>query len=221
MILMGYGGLGFAVLLTGLIGMASVVEPARVMTADFVYYHALVLLFLMIGIRHLFSFPIEPKANWIFRITEGEGRGVWLHAMDRFVLFWGAMFMIVIPFPLEVRLLGWRGIEEAVLFLALGLLTYEWVFSSWDKLPFACSYLPGKTPVWMILAFFGLIGAVALLQSLLLAILYNGAAFVVVLAALLAAWTRIRSVRRQGWTGRRLKYDDVPEPVVHGLNLLR
>ncbi len=220
-ILMGYAGLGFAVILTGLISMPSLVESRRVTAADFIYYHILALLLLSIGARHVFSLPTELNANWIFQITEGEGREAWLSALDRFVLFWGAVVMFAIPLPLEIRLLGWRAIAEQVLFLALGLLTYEWFFSSWCKLPFTCSYLPGRMPVWMILAFFGLLGVVAAVHSLLLVILYGGVSYAIVVAGLLAAWRHVRRGRRQGWVELRLKYDDVPEPAVHGLNLLK
>ena len=52
------------------------------------------LLLLLIGTRHLFSLPTELEANWIFQITEGEGRGQWLRAVDRFVLFWGALMLV-------------------------------------------------------------------------------------------------------------------------------
>jgi hypothetical protein len=72
----------------------------------------------------LFSLRTELKANWMFQITEGEGRRQWLRAVDRFV-------------------------------------------------------------------FFG------------------------------AVWARIAAMRREGWGELRLRYDEAPDPVVHGLNLLR
>ncbi|MGH9630813.1 MAG: hypothetical protein ACRD7E_21070, partial [Bryobacteraceae bacterium] len=222
MILMGYGGLGFAVLLTGLMGMAGVVDHARIVAAGFVYFHLIALLLLLLGARHLFSLPTNLKANWIFQITEREGCSAWLNAVDRFALFWGAMLMLVIPLPVELWLLGWLGMADAVLFAALGLVAYEWLFSSWEKLPFTCSHLPGKTPMWiLVVQFFGLISLIPVAHSLLLATLYNKAAFLLVLAVLLAAWTRLRRMRRQNWLGLRLKYDETPEPAVHGLNLLR
>ena len=220
MIMMGYGGLGFAVLLTGFIGAPRFAEPARVVTAGFVYYHILALLFLLIGARHLFSRPTELKANWIFEITEGEGRLAWLTAVDRFVLLWGAVLMLI-PFPLEAWLLGWRSLAEVALSLVLGLLSYEWVFLSWEKLPFTCSHLPGKTPIGMVLAFFGLIAAVSLLHRLLLSILSNRLVTVIAMAVLLALWTSIHRVRRHSWTDLHLKYEEVPDPAVYGLNLLK
>ena len=51
MIVMGYGGLGFALLLTGTVGMGRVFKPDLVMAASFVYYHVLVLLFLLLAAR--------------------------------------------------------------------------------------------------------------------------------------------------------------------------
>jgi hypothetical protein len=214
MIVIGYAGLALALILTGFIGLGNLL-------GRFLYLHMIVLLFLLIGARHLFALPTELKANWIFQITEREGRGAWLHAVDRFVLFWGAALLLVIPFPLEARLLGWRGVAEPALFLLLGLLTYEWAFSSWEKMPFTCSHLPGKTPIWMIMAVFGLIGGMAMLHSLLLATLYNNLAFAAVCVGLLAAWMRVHHTRRQGWAALPLKYDELPEPAVQELRLLR
>lgn len=221
MILMAYGGVGLAIFVTGIAGMSKAFDEARVVAADFVYYHILALLFLLIGARHVFSLPIELKANWIFQITESEGRFQWLRAVDGFVLLWGAAPMLLLPLPAEVRLLGWRGVGEAVLFLAVGLVGYEWAFSSWDKLPFTCSHLPGKTPVGMILGFFGLLGVLALVHTMLLGALYNDAWFASLLSLLLVAWWQIRHARRQGWVHLRLKYEEAPAPAVHALNLLR
>src|ERR1035441_5331889 len=95
-ILMGYGGFGVAVFLSGLIGMRDMVEPARVVAANFVYAHTILLVFLLIGVRPLFSIPVELKANWAFQITEREGRLEWLRAIDHFVLYPGAMAMLIL-----------------------------------------------------------------------------------------------------------------------------
>jgi hypothetical protein len=214
MIFMGYSGVAFAVFLTGI----AVMHGAA---ADFVYYHIVALLFLLVAARHLFSLPAELKANWIFQITEGEGRDEWLRAVDRLVLAGAWALLLLIPLPAEIRLLGLRGVAEAALFLVLGLLAYEWAFSSWEKLPFTCSHLPGKTPIWMILACIGLLGVLSMLHTLLLAALYNAALFATLLSALLAAWWWIRRTRRQSWADLHLKYEEAPAPVVRGLNLLR
>jgi hypothetical protein len=103
----------------------------------------------------------------------------------------------------------------------LALLAYDWFFSSWDKLPFTCSYLPGKTPGWILaVQFFAVIAMVSILQMLLLATLYSPLAFAILLSAVIAVWTRVHALRRDGWTEMRLRFDEAPEPAVHGLNLL-
>ena len=221
MILMGYGGLTFAVLLSGLLGVENLLGRERAAASGFIYFHVVALLFLLIGARHLFSLPVEWKANWLFQLTEGEGRHAWVRAVDRFLLFWGALLMAA-PLPLEIRWLGWRGLGEAALACAVGLLAYDCFFSSWNKLPFTCSHLPGKTPGWSLaLQFFGVVTLVPVLNAAFLATLYHGLVFVPVLAVLIAAWTRAHALRREGWSDLRLKYEELPDPAVHGLNLLR
>ena len=79
---------------------------------------------------------------------------------------------------------------------------------------------PGKMPIGMVLAFFGLIAAVSLLHRLLLSILYNRLVTVITMAVLLAVWTSIHRVRRHSWADLHLKYEEVPDPAVYGLNLL-
>lgn len=220
-IVMGCAGLGLAVILTGFIGMDKVVRPGRVAAADFICFHVFGLLFFFIGIRHLFSFPIELKANWIFQITENEGRPEWLRAVDRFASFWGASFLLIAPLPLEAQLLGWRGIAEAILMGTLGLIAYERIFFIWGKLPFTCSRLAGQTPAGVILAFLGLVGAVAVLQSLVLEILFHDTALVVCVAILLALCVFMNRRRNADWAELPLTYEELPEPAVHALNLLK
>ncbi|MGD0778987.1 MAG: hypothetical protein ABSC05_39925 [Candidatus Solibacter sp.] len=221
-VLMGYGGFGLAVFLSGMIGMRGVVEPARVAAADFVYGHVILLVYLLIGVRHLFSIPVELKANWAFQITEGEGRREWLRAVDRFVLYPGAAVMLILPFPLEVHLLGWRAVGEAALFTALALLCYEWIFADWEKLPFTCSHLPGKTPAWFLaLYLLGLLVLVPMVNWLLLECLYSAPSYVAVLAILLFGWRRLHTAREEGWGYLRLRYEEEPDPAIHGLNLLK
>jgi hypothetical protein len=222
MVLMGYGGFGLAILLSGTIGMMGMVDGAHVMAARFVCGHVILLTFLLIGLRHLFSIPVELKANWLFQIAEREGRRQWLRAVDRFVLFFGGMAMVVIPFPLEARLLGWRALSESALFAVFGLLCYEAVFSSWEKLPFTCSYLPGKQPMWMAaLKLLGLLALLPVVNAVLLACLYNWALFASVFLVLAAVWVRFHRERREGWADIRLRYDEAPDPAIHSLNLLR
>src|SRR5207249_9679975 len=72
MILMGYCGFGAAIILSTVIGMRNAFASARGVAAAFVYAHVIFLIFLLFGLRHLFSIPVELGANWTFPIMERE-----------------------------------------------------------------------------------------------------------------------------------------------------
>jgi hypothetical protein len=221
-ILMGYLGFGLAILLSGLAGIRNVVQPGRLIAASFVYAHVVVLIFLLVGFRHLFAIPTELGANWIFRITEQEGRGDWLVAVDRFVLFVGAAGIFLIPFSFEFKLLGWRAISELVLLGTFGLLCFDWVFYSWEKLLFTCSHLPAKFPIWnRALQLFGLLTLLAPMNAILIACLYNPLLFSAVLVGMFAIWIQLHANRVRARREVRLKFDELPEPAILSLSLLK
>ena len=214
MVLMGYGGLAFAIAMTGAVTLK---DPA----VAFVFFHMVAIVVLLIGARHLFSRPTELKANWVFQLTERDARGEWLYAVDRLVLLCASLLWIV-PLPVEVHWLGMRGIAEAALTAIGGLALYNWTFSSWDKLPFTCSYLPGKTEGWVLaLRFLAIAAVMPFLQGLLFRTLYSSALYTVLFVILAAAWRRFHIARREHWPEVRLKYEEVLDPAVHGLNLGR
>jgi len=222
MILMGYGGLGLAILLTGIMGLERGMAVDHGAAACFVYAHVILLTFLLIGMRHLFAIPVEWKANWTFQMAERQGRADWMRAVDRFLLFWGAVLMLALPLPFEVHWLGWRAPAEAAIFSAFGLLCYEWVFTDWQKLPFTCSHLPGRIPAWQLTLYgIGLLGAFPMVNGLLLLSLYHPIFYAVLLMAIAAVWAGLYRARQEGFGEMRLTYDELPDPAIHGLNLLK
>lgn len=222
MVLMGYAGVAIAIIAAGLMGINTIFDTQRKLTAYFVWVHGITLLFLLVGLRHLFSIPSELRANWMFQITEAEGRDEWLDAVDRFVLWAGAALVLLLPFPFEVAVIGWRSLGALALFVAIGLLLYEWMFQEWRKLPFTCSHLPGKTPLWILaLYLIGLTVAIPILNAVISAALFSGAGFTFVLVMTAIAWRRVHAARREMWGELRLKYDETPDPDIHGLGLGR
>jgi hypothetical protein len=73
----------------------------------------------------------------------------------------------------------------------------------------------------MILAFFGLLGVLTLVHTLIVTVLSDPLLFVFTLSAVTAVWLRKRAARRDSWAYLRLCYEDTPEPVVRSLDLLR
>jgi hypothetical protein len=221
-ILTGYIGFGIAVLLSGLIGIKNVVGPDKVIAASFIYGHVVVMIFLLVGCRHLFAIPIELHANWIFRITEGEGRNDWLTAVDGFVLLGGTLLLLLIPLPVEFKLLGWRAVAESLLFAVFGLVCFEIIFLSWEKLPFTCSHLPGKFPMWIrALQLFALLTLLPIVNATLLASIYSRTLFVVNSVLLLTTLLFLHTNRMRARGELHLKFEELPEPAVQTLSLLR
>lgn len=221
-ILMGYIGFGLAILTSGILGIRGVVQPSKVIAAAFIYAHVVVLIFLLVGFRHLFSIPTELRANWIFQVTECEGRQDWMAAVDRFVLIAGATVLLLIPFPLEIKLLGWLAVTESILIAAFGLLCFEWIFYSWEKLPFTCSHLPGKFPIWIrALQLFAILGLLAPVNAVLLACLFDRPLYIAVVVVLCVSWAMIHANRMRAHGEVHLRYEESPEPAVISLSLLK
>jgi hypothetical protein len=221
MILTAYGGFGLAVLLSGIVGLGAVVGQAKLPAAIFIYTHVVMLAFLLAGFRHLFSMPSELKANWIFQLTEAGSRQPWLDAIDRLLLIVG-LGMLLIPLPLEYKLLGVRAIAEVSLFGAVAFVSYEAVFRSWEKLPFTCSQLPGKTSMWILaLRLYAFLWLLPLPNLILLSCLYSPVGFFIVLGALIAIGKHLHDSRREFRLELRLVYEESPEPVVQALSLLK
>lgn len=99
---------------------------------------------LLNGFRHVLSVPAELRANWIFQITESQGRAEWMSAVERFAIAYTVAPIYVVLFPVAGYVLGWPlAIRMTVLQLLVSLSIFEVLFYSWQKLPFTCSFIPG------------------------------------------------------------------------------
>lgn len=219
-VLIGYFGFSFAIVLTGIAGMAAVTKPDRVLLTSFAYAHLVLLLFLLAGLRHVFAIPSELRANWTFQVMEREGRSEWLSAVDRIATLPALLTILAVPAPFEVYMLGWRGARELLLFAAAYLVLYDGMFYSWQKLPFTCSYLPGqKSGFFVVLRFFAVLTLLPIVNLIFVACVYNPGPYTFILTALLVTWFMMRRARRDTWSYTPLRFIEDPEPEVRSLNL--
>lgn len=100
---------------------------------------------LVIGLRALYAVPVDLQASWIFRITERGGIRPVRQAAVRFL--WTVAILPVAWLPLPICWMLW-GMNRAVFHCAFVTLTgaalLEILMRNFDKMPFACSILPGK-----------------------------------------------------------------------------
>jgi putative ABC transport system permease protein len=168
------------------------------------------------GFRHVLSVPSELRANWLFQITESQGRGEWMQAVERFILFRTLVPMYVVSAPVAVLTVGWTlAVRMTGLQMLVSLTVFEMMFYGWQRLPFTCSYVPGKRPLVAVLS-----GYLVLLCALvpMLAIYISVAArvpglFVVFLVAFGGAWISMRGRRREGWGEAKIEYEDLFETM--------
>ena len=169
-ILAAYGGLGLAISLAfaraflyGGSAMYAVArrygfrppvwnEPnAAFMTAGFV-----MLFFVVIGTRAVFSLPATLKANWLFRITAVHSPKAYFTAIRK-SLYALAAWPILIAAAL-VYLSIWPRLSAlghmAVMTLAT-VIVVERSLAGFHKIPFACSYLPGQANLKLKLGAYG------------------------------------------------------------------
>jgi hypothetical protein len=105
----------------------------------------LIVFFVVSGYRAAFQFPSELASNWLFRITEERWTEVSRRATRMRVLASGVAPVLLLLLPFEISYWGLLpGLLHAAFQFATGALLTEVLFWQFDKVPFTCSYFPGK-----------------------------------------------------------------------------
>ncbi len=98
-----------------------------------------------VAVRAALALPIEHRANWIFQVTEDHAtRRDQMRAVDRVVLMYVIGVPVVTSVPLLWMALGNDALLAGVVMASIGLVFVHAVLLDWRRIPFTCSYLPGK-----------------------------------------------------------------------------
>jgi len=186
----------------------------------------LILCFWVVGTRIIFTMPLDLRANWIFRVTPVRGGPASLSAarFSLYLLAWlpvwtgsAAYFLSIWP---------WRmALAHLLAFGLMGALLVELCLYRFRKIPFTCSWLPGKANILFASGGF---------SFLLLLVLTRGAAFelkalhdparytamIVILfaAAAIARWC----AGRPGPVDESVvQFEEKETPLLQGLGLFR
>jgi hypothetical protein len=158
-----YLGIGFAIALFCMKfpgtqdGLAN--AALRPVSTRFLMATIVMMSFAVVGLRSAFSLPISLRANWVLRLTELRPSMRYIAATRRSLLL-----LAVIPVWLgsavfssfyEPRL---QGAEHLVVLALLGCILADLNLLGFHKVPFTCSYLPGKSNIqlsfWVFLLVF-------------------------------------------------------------------
>jgi hypothetical protein len=179
--------------------------------------------FLLSGMRYIFTIPTDLPANWQFRVTDTDRQRPALNGA-RTAMQWFGVAPLFLALSPAYFLLSSAGVAIANLAfsVAISLLLIEALVMEFRKIPFTCSYPPGKTnmPIlWVAywVSFLMYAFEMSRLESWMVKRPARLIPFYLTVAALFAgfAWWR----RRADSVGVTLTFDDAADPVVLTLGL--
>jgi hypothetical protein len=145
-----YFSVVFAIALSLLRTVLSAPAPIP-LSPDFYIPTLMMMSFAVFGLRSVFSLPISPTANWVLRATQLCSSERYVAATRRTLLFLGVAPVWLVSALLS---LSFRPFHHVAAHLAL-LALYGWILSElgligFYKVPFTCSYLPGKSNIQLV-----------------------------------------------------------------------
>jgi hypothetical protein len=154
-----YLGIGFAIALSCLNIPAAQQDLAgpsnHPASLRFLISTIVMMSFAVLGIRVAFSLPVSLPANWILRITQVHRSQDYIATTRRSLLVLAVSPVLVCSATFSLPFEPWRQTAGHLALLGLlGLLFTELSLLGFHKIPFTCSFLPGKANVQFVFWFY-------------------------------------------------------------------
>jgi hypothetical protein len=138
------------------------------------------------------------------------------------VLIAGGLMLFLFPLPVLMYLHGIQGLAESVLLSLVALILCQFAFLQWNKVPFTCFSLPGKTAPWIrVVQFFVLVSLVPVAIEALVWLLANWMALSFALVVLVVLSRHLAALRTRIRDSSELLFEETFEPPIHELQLGR
>ncbi len=176
----------------------------------------------VVGLRSTFALPVSLHANWVLRLTQLNPSQLYIAGARRALLLlsaapaWGLASLLGLGFR------PWSHVAEHLVVLAVvAWLEAEICLIGVSKIPFACSYLPGKTNLqYVFWAFVMLFLVVAIsLANEEMRVLGHAAKFAMMVGILLVPAAGLWIVNRHRAGSATLYYEELEPPVIQTLGL--
>lgn len=156
------------------------------------------------GMRMLIALPVEIKANWTVKLREPVRLTDALHGVASAFAILGVLPAAVVAAVSAGFLWGpLLGLQHALFCALVGLITVEVLMRGVDKIPFTCTYCPGKARIGKLwpayltaFSFFTYVAAVAEASLLRYPRAYGIAAAMLGLTLATLVWLRHRDTTR-------------------------
>jgi hypothetical protein len=130
------------------IGFAMAAVNMQATNSELLLSVLMMLCMAVLGVKVSFARPLDLRANWMFQVLPVEGGNLRASAVRRALLFLavlpvsiGGAVVLLRSLPSD---LAWK---HVALIVGMGVLLVELVLIGFRKIPYACSYLPGKSRV--------------------------------------------------------------------------
>ena len=176
---------------------------------------------LLLGIKKIIDVPVSLESNWVFQLTEIENSRQYKAGVRKGIIAVILAPLFIILFLLYFYLWGIQASVYHCLFgLFISLLLMEIFFYKYHKIPFTCSFLPGKEklhiywiPYMFLLGFYFF--ALTKIESLLF---LSHLRFFLFYAGVTVIISGLRFYQdRSFYKHIHLKYEEEPELVMVGM----
>ena len=218
-----YLGIGFAFALLFLKPEGSLLAFPRVLSSGFLVATFAMISFAVIGLRSVYALPISLTANWVLRTTQLAPPERYIAATWRSLLLFAVLpvWLACALAALSYRPLGQAMVHVAILGL-VGIILADLSLIGLYKVPFTCSYLPGKSNVQLKFWTFSL----AVVPLTLLAavqekhVLSQPYRCGLIIASLAVVAAGLRGLNHWRSKSAVLYFEDLPEEVITTLRLI-
>ena len=213
-----YVATSVAIILIILISNAISIRSLSDVNKTFLSIPLVLSFFLLIGTRTIVNIPSANEANWIFKLTEGTDKKNYFSGLKKGIFFFMLLPLFVLLFLFYSFLWGWQLAFYHCLFgMIISLLLMEVLFINYRKIPFVCSYLPGKAKLhlyWIIYIICFLIYAF-LMSSVEYKILNSPLSLFIFYGVVLVIIVGLK-VSQNHFIYKKLEilYEEKPEPVM-------
>ena len=142
-----YCGIGLALVVMGLVTMFSRngFGAVHLVKPELLSIPLVLSFFVLLGLRVVFALPAHLTANWTFKLAVGNHLSSCLSGVRKAMYFLGIFPLLALLLPIYLKWWGWptAGLHIAYCTI-LSLLLIEVLLLRFDKIPFTCTYTPGK-----------------------------------------------------------------------------
>ncbi len=197
-------------------GWLSWISPSN----GFVLAIPLMVAFVLIaGIRSLVNLPAAVEANWIFQLTETPRRRRYIAGLRKAVFLRLAVPLSATVLVAHLTVWNFRdAFLHSTFILGVSLLGIEAAFFRFRKIPFACTYLPGKSRIyqWVFPSAIGIVVLLTLASKLEIWLFRRPSRFGFWFLGIAAAASVLEWMDERLFGSLPLVYEEEPEPALVG-----